>query len=76
MTKPGRPNQTTAGDQPTAETAGQVMRCAVCGLRMDRVLPFNGYRTHPLCWPGEVSPRWEPGDTPLSQAAPRTGRSC
>jgi len=40
-------------------------RCAVCRFRMDPVLPLHGYRTHPCCQPGEVSPRWEPGDTPL-----------
>jgi hypothetical protein len=35
--------------------------CRVCRGPMDPVLPANGYRTHPACGPGEVSPLWPAG---------------
>jgi hypothetical protein len=41
------------------EPKSDLVLCSVCRTPMDRVLPANGYRTHPCCDPGEVSPMWQ-----------------
>ena len=39
-----------------------IVRCAACRLKLDPILPLEGYTTHPCCDPQEISAQWEPGD--------------
>jgi hypothetical protein len=44
--------------------------CARCRRRLDPVLTGAGFRTHPCCWPGEVSALWPPETAGDPEALP------
>lgn len=58
-------NRVATREQKRRELAAETGRCWLCTVPLHPALIKARYATHPTCDPGEVSPLWLPGDTPV-----------